>query len=382
MAEGNDGDKKHDPTPWRLEKARQDGDVAKSEDLASAIILLLAVILLMTIGKHIAAALYEYTSTMLSDPILLIPEHEEADALKQSVQSLFHDTVIRFMKPMSVFFLLLVLTAILVNVFQIGFHWLPNKLGLDIKRIDPIKGFGRIFSMRSVVRFLMGIVKIVICSVVAWYAVESSIGEIMNLPESETGQIAVFLCWTLLLIALKVAAALVIIALIDLMYQRFQHSQKLRMSDQEVRDEHKQMIGDLQIIQKRRQFHQELVKKQQIQGTQDADVVVTNPTHYSVAIKFDAKTMDVPVVVAKGTDLIALQIRKIAAENGIPVVEKRELARTLFERVDIGGEIYNNVSLEHVNMLGEVLHYAYSLAGRNLAAEVNYRERIRKRRTG
>ena len=380
MAEESGGDKKHDPTPWRLEKARQDGDVGKSQDLASAIVLLVAVILLMVMGKQVVDSLFEYSHNILSEPILLIPEHEEADALAQSVQSLFYETVMRFMKPMSVFFILLALTGIFANIFQIGFHWLPNKLGLDIKRIDPIKGFGNIFSTKSLVRFLMGILKIVICSVVAWYAVVYSIGEIMNMPEKETGQIAAFLVWLLLMIALKVAAALVIIALIDLMYQKHQHMQKLKMTDQEMRDEVKNMMGDPQLIQKRRQFHQELVSKQQVQGTEDADVVVTNPTHFSVAIKFDAKTMDAPVVVAKGADLLAFQIRNIAAEKNIPIVRKPLLARTLFSTVDIGKAIDYSISREQMQTLVEVIRYAYSLTGRDLKSEMDYRERNKHRR--
>jgi len=376
MAEDSSGDKKHDPTPWRLEKAREEGNVAKSTDLASAIILLLAIVLLFTMGKQVVDLLFEYSHTLLVDPILLIPEHQDPDALKQSVYSLFFETVIRFMKPMSIFFAFLLVTAVLANIFQIGFLWLPNKL-FDINRINPIKGFGNIFSMQSVVRFLMGIVKIVICAIVAWYAVESSIGEILNMPEKETGQIAAFLVWTLLMIALKVAVALVIIALIDLMYQRFQHMQKLRMTDQEMRDEVKNMMGDPQLIGKRRQFHRELINRQQVQGTEDADVVVTNPTHFSVAIKFDARTMDEPVVVAKGADLLAFQIRNLAAEHNIPVLRRPMLARTLFSSVEIGMPI-NMISREHMLTLIEVIRLAYSLTGRDLHREMDHRERTRR----
>jgi len=380
MAEGSgDGDKKHDPTPWKLEEARRKGQSAdaKSQDLASAIILLLAIILLMTFGQQVANKLFEFTHIMLGEPQLLIPEHQDSDAFAQSVQALFHNTLIEFMIPMSFFFLLLILTAVLANVFQIGLHWLPDKLAFDITRIDPIKGFGRIFSWRSLIRFLMGILKIVICSAVAWYAVVGSIGEILNLSESETGQIASFLVWTLLLIALKVAIALVIIALVDLMYQRWKYYQGLRMTDQELREELKNMLGDPEIIQKRKQFHQQLVKNQQVQGTQEADVVVTNPTHYSVAIKYDARTMDGPVIVAKGADFMALQIRSIAAEHRIPIVRRPELARILFATIEIGMPI--DVSDEHMKTLVEVIRFAYSLTGRDLRSEAEHRRRTQGR---
>jgi len=386
MAEDN-GDKKHDPTPRRLEEAREKGQVAKSQDLAAAIVLLVAVVLLITVGQRVATDLYEFSYVMLSEPLLLVPENQENDALEQSVHSLFRETVMRFMNPQDLyslfyFFLLLILIAIIANIAQTGFLWQPEKLSIDFTRLDPIKGLGRIFSMQSVVRLLMGIVKIIICAAVAWYAVEASIGEILSSPENETNQIVALLVWTLLMVALKVAVALVILALIDLMYQRWKHIRDLRMTDQELRDEIKNMIGDPQIISKRRQIQRELAQKQRVQGTTDADVVVTNPTHFSVAIKFDARTMDAPVVVAKGADFLAFQIRKIAAEHGIPVVERKVLARALFENVPIGAEVYNNISLEHVKILGEVLHYVYRLTGRDFNSEVNQRHRRENRRTG
>jgi flagellar biosynthetic protein FlhB len=282
------------------------------------------------------------------------------------------------MKRLAIFFFLLMLTAVAANILQIGFLWLPDKLGFDITRLDPIKGFGRIFSMQSVVRFLMGIVKILICAAVAWFAVEGSINQILLLSENDTNQIASYLVWILLIIALKVAAALVIIALLDLMYQRWKHMQDLKMTDQEIRDEIKNMIGDPQILQKRKQIQQEMARQQRAQGTQEADVVVTNPTHYSVAIKFDARTMDGPVIVAKGADFMAFQIRKIAAEHQIPVVERKLLARTLYESVEIGKPI--TLVPEQMQTLTEVLVYAYGLVGRDFFGEYDNRQRNRRRR--
>ena len=159
MAEEN-GDKKHDPTPRRLEQAREKGQVAKSQDLAAAIVLLVAIVLLLTIGKQIVSDLYEYSCMMISEPLLLVPENQELDGLKQSVQSLFHETVTKFLdyknlSSLFYFFILLMVIAIVSNIAQIGFLWMPDKLNLDFTRLDPIKGFGRIFSMQSVVRLVL-----------------------------------------------------------------------------------------------------------------------------------------------------------------------------------------------------------------------------------
>ena len=363
MAEES-GDKKHDATPKRLQEAREKGQVAKSQDLAAAIVLLFAVILLMTLGKQIATDLFEYARSMFLDPTHIITENLEPHSLEQSVLSLFHATVIRFMVPLSFFFLLLLGTAVAANLAQIGFLWLPDKVKIDFTHLDPMKGFQRMFSMQSIVRLLMGLIKIAICAAVAWYAVEGSIGEILHSSETETNQIASFLTWLLLMVALKVAIALVIIALLDLMYQRWKHAQDLKMTDQEIRDEYKNHEGDPQVRSKRRQIQQEMAKKQRVQGTEDADVVVTNPTHFAVALKFESRTMSSPMVVAKGADYLAFQIRKIAGENGIPIIERKALARALFEKVEIGQYVHV-MAPEQIQMLAEVMAEAYRLTGRH-----------------
>ncbi|MDR1141205.1 MAG: EscU/YscU/HrcU family type III secretion system export apparatus switch protein, partial [Planctomycetaceae bacterium] len=232
---GEGGDKTHEATPRRREQAREQGQVAKSQDLAAALVLLFAIILLMTLGKQIAEHFANYSQTMLSDPLFLIPENAEKDGLNQSVMNEFYKMVLSFLQPVGIFFLSLLAVAVLANLAQIGFLWLPDKLGFDFTRLDPIKGFGRIFSMQSVVRLLMGIVKIVICALVAYYAVCGEIGTILNLTENDENQISNYLVQTLLMIALKVAVALVIIAILDYMYQKWKFEQDLRMSNEEMR---------------------------------------------------------------------------------------------------------------------------------------------------
>ncbi len=358
------GDKTHDATPRRREQAREQGQVAKSQDLAAALILLSAVILLMTLGRTIADKFHDYAQGMLGEPLLIIPENEDANGLYQSVQSLFHESVLEFLGPMSLFCLSLLAVAVLVELAQIGFLWLPDKLGFDISRLDPMKGFGRIFSMQSAMRLVMGIGKIVICAVVAYYAVQGEIGAILNLTANDERQIASYLVWTLLMIALKVAIALVILAILDFLYQKWKFEQDLKMSTEELKEEMKNMLGDPQIIGKRRQMQRELATKQRqgsVLGTPDADVVVTNPTHLAVALKFDPKTMSVPVVVAKGADFLAKKIREIATEHNIPIIEKKPLAQALYKSFEIGQAV-NDDSL--YKDMAEVLSYAYKITRR------------------
>lgn len=364
------GDKSHDPTPRRREQAREQGQVAKSQDLASAIMLVFGIVLLMTLGRRIVTRFREYSDRMLSEPMFITPENAEDGGLFQSVMSQLYVTVLSFLGPLSLFFLALAGTAILVNLAQVGFLWLPDKLGFDFTRLDPVKGFGRIFSMQSVMRLLMGVVKIVLCAVVAYYAVRNEISVILNMTANEEEIIAAYLAETVLMIALKVAVALALIAIIDYMYQKWKFEQDLKMSTEEIREEMKNMLGDPQIIGKRRQLQREMAQKQRpgsVLGTSEADVVVTNPTHLAVALKYDPETMDVPTVVAKGSGFLAQQIRRIALENGIPIVERKPLARALFKTVEIGRPVLDQ---EHLVALAEILAYAYRLSGRNIDEEL------------
>ncbi|MCL2743051.1 MAG: EscU/YscU/HrcU family type III secretion system export apparatus switch protein [Planctomycetaceae bacterium] len=364
-------DKTHDPTPYRRQKAREQGQVAKSQDLASAVILLFALVVLMTQGEKLARTFQSYTTKTLGSPIFLAPEIAEDNGLFDLVISQFYFMVWEFLYPLSFFFASLAVVAVVANLVQFGFLWLPEKLfTLDLNRINPISGLKRIFSLQGLMRLLMGILKIIICGVVAFFAVRSEIGTIINLTDKDENQIALYILWTLLIIAVKVASALVIIAVLDYLYQRWKHEQDLKMSSQEVRDEIKQMLGDPKTISKRRGMHRDLVfgqSRESVRGTADADVVVTNPTHYAVALKFDPETMDMPYVVAKGCDFIAKQIRRIALENGIPIVENKPLAQTLYKKVEVGQPVNTR---EHFRALVSILEYAYRLTGRNLDAAV------------
>jgi flagellar biosynthetic protein FlhB len=198
--------------------------------------------------------------------------------------------------------------------------------------------------------------------------VRGEINAILNLTDEDTNQIASYLARTLLLIALKIAVVLVIIAVLDFMYQKWKHEQDLKMSAEEMREEMKNMLGDPQVLGKRKQLQREMAMKQRsVTGTTDADVVVTNPTHFAVALKFDPETMEMPMVVAKGSGFLAQQIKKIAFEHNIPVIERKPLARALFATVEIGEFVRNN---EQLIALAEIMAYVYRLSGKNIKREL------------
>ena len=354
------GEKSFEATPHRREQARKEGQVARSQDLAGALVLLADIVLLMSLGRQVVDLFADFTRYSLREPMFIIAENTENGGLFNSVIAHYFSTTIRFLKPLSLFFGSLLLVAVGANLAQIGFLWLPEKLAFNPSHLDPIKGFGRIFSMQSVIRLVMGILKIVICAIVAAYAIRGEIMTILGLTNLEERQICSYLAQTLLWIAVKIAVVLVLLALLDYMYQKWKHEQDLRMTIEEMRQEIKNTMGDPQILGKRKQIQRELAQKQRtVQGAADADVVVTNPTHLAVALKFDPKTMKVPIVVAKGAGYFSDAIRRIALQRGIPIYEKKPLAQSLYKTVEIGQPIRE----EHDEAVAEILAFVFRLRG-------------------
>ncbi len=350
------GEKTHDPTPRRREQAREEGNVAKSQDLASALLLLIAVVLLMTQGRGICTQIYSFAEENFSGETFVYVANQN------DLVSYFVAAILHFTKHLSFFFLSLVVAAILVNLAQVGFLWLPNKLAFNPSHLDPIKGFGRIFSMQSVMRLVMGIVKIGICSIVAFYAVIKDIDQLLGLIELTDGQISIFLFQTILWVALKMAVALVILAILDYMYQKWKYENDLKMTTEEIKEEMKNTLGNPEIMQRRRQIQREMAQQRMGQSVPKADVVVTNPTELAVALQWDEK-MIAPIVVAKGAGLLAQRIRRIALEHGIPILERKPLAQALYRDV----EVDRPVPFEQWNAVAEVLAYVYRLKGKTFS---------------
>ncbi|MDR3111372.1 MAG: EscU/YscU/HrcU family type III secretion system export apparatus switch protein [Planctomycetaceae bacterium] len=356
-----EGDKTHDATPHRREQAREKGQVARSQDLASALVLVVAIILLMVTGRSVIELFMSYTR-------FCVGEHPFLGSLSTSTE-LFHAVTSHcrewtqlFLIRMSFFFLVLVLIAISANLAQVGFLWLPSKLAIDITHLDPIKGFGRIFSTQSLVRLGMGIVKLIIAGAVAWYAGRNDVGTIINSLDMDEWQISEYMIWFILWLAFKVAIALALIAVIDFMYQKWKHEQDLKMTTQEIRDEMKNMMGDPQILSKRRQIQRQMAQQRTAQGVQQSDVVVSNPTELAVALRYDPDTMRAPIVMAKGADEMAKMIRRIALQNNVPIVERKPLAQALFKYVEVGDEIPE----AYWEPVVEILKYVYELRNKKI----------------
>ena len=253
-----------------------------------------------------------------------------------------------------------IVAALAASFLQNGFVLSSEPIMPQFSRISPLAGLKRMFSMRSVVELLKGVIKIIIVGYVAFVAVYPELTHIKQLPNSNTEGLLVFLAMLAARMTVGVAIAMFFIALFDLLYQRFQYIKSLRMSRQEIRDEYKQSEGDPMIKQRLRRLRQERANKRMMAEVPKADVIITNPTHFSIALKYDQATMKAPQVIAKGQDNIALKIREVAKENNIPIVENPPLARALFASAEIDQEI----PFAHYEAVAKVISYVYQLKGK------------------
>jgi flagellar biosynthetic protein FlhB len=349
------GEKQHDATQHRRQQAREQGQVARSQDLSSALLLLAAVSALMYFGKGLGGFFANLAMEQLGGNATL--SIDQAEVVSQWLKVLYG-----LSKVMLPIFGTFFLVAILANLGQVGFLFLPSKLGFDTSRISPFKGVKRLISISSFVRFGFGIFKIIVVATVAGWSLWGQRAEIFGLTEMATMSIASFLFEITFSTCMKIGAALLILAILDYIFQRWKHEQDLKMTTQEVREEMRSLQGDPQIVARRREIQRQLAVNRMHSTVPDADVVITNPTELAIAIKYDHRTMAAPIVMAKGAGLVAQKIRRIALENDVPIVERKELARAIFKDVEIG----NPIPSEQFAAMAEVLKFIYELQGRSL----------------
>jgi flagellar biosynthetic protein FlhB len=350
-----DGDKTQDPTPHRRQQAREQGQVAKSQDLGSAALLLVGLLLLLMLGGGVVDFVAAYGRRQLGGEAWL-----SADT--NFVASEWIRVMFGLGKVVLPLFGILMIGGIVANVMQIGFLFLPEKLLPDITRLDPLKGFGRIFSLANFVHLAFGIVKLLLIGTVAYICLWKQKDTILGLTGLSVPEIAAFLPDTLLWISIKIAFALLILALLDYGFQWWKHEQDLRMTNQEVREEMKNLEGNPQVISRRKQVQRQLAMNRLSTEVPKADVIITNPTELAIAIQYLPDEMAAPIVVAKGAGEVAKRIRKLALENGVPIVERKPLAQALYRDVDIGKPIPS----EKYAAVAEVLAYVYQLKGKTI----------------
>jgi len=226
------------------------------------------------------------------------------------------------------------LAAVAINVLQVGFLFLPQRLSLDFTRLDPLNGLRRIFSASGMVQLGFGVVKLAIVLILAGVVLYGQRESIVRLSGLAPAGIALQMTHILLWTAIKIAAALLVLALLDYAYQWWRHEQDLKMTPQELREELKNLEGNPQVIARRKQVQRDLVLQRLSALVPQANVILTNPNQLSVAVRYDPETMSAPVVVAKGSGASAEHIRRVAVEHGVPSIERKKLARMLYRQVD------------------------------------------------
>jgi flagellar biosynthetic protein FlhB len=352
MAEDG-GDKTEAPTPRRRTEAREQGTFARSHDLVVAMILVGVMVILKITGPKVVEVLKSLVHEMLK------AESISDFSLGSAGGSLLH-AVYSAGIAMTPLFAGVVMIAVVGNILQTGFFFNPEKLAPNWNVLNPTVGFGRIFSSRNPTQMLLNFVKMVVLSMVAYSAVHSYLTRILGVQSLGFVQIFGLGATVVYEIALRVGIAMLVLAIGDYLYQLWRIEQDLKMSKQEVKDEMLRMIGDPKIKMRRRQIAIQQLKKRLAKEVPKADVVVTNPTEFAVALQYDPKAMRAPRVVAKGQGLIAAQIRQIAIASGIPILERKPLARALYKLVEVGQEIPE----QFYSTVAEILAYVYELTGK------------------
>jgi flagellar biosynthesis protein FlhB len=258
----------------------------------------------------------------------------------------------------------LVLAAVLVNLAQVGFLFLPDRISPDWSRISPLSGLGRIFSLTGTAKLGFGLFKVLVIAGVAGLVIWMRRHDVIRASGMDSLQLGIFLYDICLKTVLWTALALVILALFDYGLQWWKQEQDLKMTHQEVREEMKEMQGDPQVAARRRQIARQMAMSRVASAVPKADVIVTNPTELAVAIQYDPTEMAAPVVVAKGAGVLAQRIRKLGLENNIPIIERKPLAQLLYKEVEIG----KSVPTDSYAAVAEVLAYVYQLKGKKMPA--------------
>jgi flagellar biosynthesis protein FlhB len=339
-------------TPRKKQEARKKGQVAKSMDLSNALVLVAAFSILLILGSQISKKLYDLFQYGLSDLLLW-------NVTEESIPLLFINLLKESAMIVAPILLVTWLAGFASTLTQIGFLVTAEPLKLDLKKLDPISGAKRIFSVRSLVELIKSILKVAVIGGVTALILWQQRGVFLQLPEMEPLAIISFLGSLMMKLGLTVSAVYLVVGVADLLYQRFEHAKQLRMSKQDIKDEYKKTEGDPLIKQKIKEKQRQVARSRMIQEVPNAQVLITNPTHFAVAIAYETGKMSVPVVVAKGADYLALKMREVAKEHGVVIMENKPLARTLYANVEAGQEIPE----ELFKAVAEILAYVYQVKG-------------------
>lgn len=349
------GDKTEEPTAKKRADAKKKGQVAKSQEVSTAFVLLAGFLSIKMLWESIYGSIKGYSIYIFSNL------NQGGDT--ESVIRIFIDIMVIFAKTALPIMLVIMLVGLMINLFQVGINFSTEILMPKLDKLSPISGFGRIFSKRSLIELVKSLLKILVIGFFIYTYIRD---EILAMPQFIFFDLQTSLTKVadvIFMLSFKICGVIFLMAVLDLGYQKWQTTQDLKMTKQEVKDEMKQMEGDPQIKGKIRQKQRQMAMARMMQEVPQADVIVTNPTHFAVALSYK-HGMDAPVVLAKGQDLVAQKIKEIARENRITIVENKPLARALFASTEVG----DRIPQELYQSVAEVLAYVYRLKNRRRGA--------------
>ncbi len=332
MAEKPAAEKTEQPTPRRLKKAKEKGQVAQSQELPAAVSIVVLVIVLALSAPALLQWFIIQMKQGMSGQISIFADNK---AFINFINTKIVSSTIAMCPILAALFVGSMLSCIAIS----GLNFAPQALNLKFSAINPIKGFERLFNVKSAVKLGVSIAKLIFVSIIVWLYLHSRIDTLAAIRWSWSAQIMVAIARIILGMLIRVCVALLVIAVIDVFFQKWKYTKDLRMTKQEVKRERKDTDGSPEVKSRVRRIQIEMTRKRMMQEVPKASVVLVNPTHVAVAIRYEAKTMEAPVMVAKGAGHLAERIREIARAYGVPVIRRPELARTIYSTVKLGDSI-------------------------------------------
>ncbi|MGF3102577.1 flagellar biosynthesis protein FlhB [Rossellomorea aquimaris] len=344
------GEKTEKATPKKRDDARKKGQTAKSQDVNTAIILLAVFLFLTFSASYIGNIVFDLFNQTFQEYMLM-------ELTENTVQVITMDIMKELALLLGPIMLVALLAGLVSNYIQVGVMFTTKPLEPKLEKIDPIKGFKRIFSLRAIVELLKSILKISFVGAITFVILWKNIDQVLSLSFKSVGDSLATMASLTVQMGIAASLALLFLSLFDFLYQKYDFEKNIRMSKQDLKDEHKNIEGDPLIKSKIKQRQREMAMRRMMQEVPEADVVITNPTHFAIALKYDENKMDAPYVVAKGVDYLAQKIKYIANENDVVMVENRPLARSLYDSAEIG----DAVPEEFFKAVAEILAYVYRI---------------------
>ena len=353
MTDNSTGQKTEEPTPKRKREAREKGQVAKSQELNQAFTLLASF-----------SILYILFSSMMDDLMMKVTDYLTFDSVvlltKANAYEILMETIIFVVSLVAPVMIAAAVMGIIINFSQVGPLFTGESIKPKLENINIIKGFKKIFSLKSLVEMVKAVLKIIIIAVIAYIFIKNSIMDLVTMTEQGLNPALMMIAEIIFKTAIAIIIFLIGVGIFDFAYQKWEHKKNLKMSKYEVKQERKEMEGDPQLKQRRREKQRQMSLNRMMSAMEESDVIITNPTHIAVALKFDIEDMEAPKVVAKGEGYVAIKIKEKAQELDIEIVENKPLARSLNKICEIGDLIPE----ELFEAVAEILAYVYKKENR------------------